>query len=420
MAREARRASACGGRPVTVSRIERKAGYESIPVGELPPLRDATAAAIRLSLGKADHDLQPRDWSRVLAVACAERLAVIAWFRSGEYIRTMAPKQVVASWRAAAFRADDVARVQGSRLCELVTSLQLAGLHPVVLKGLPLAERLYGYAAARLSCDIDLYIPAEEREAAHGVVCGRGWRCWSGQAPWDAAYLLSDDGRMLYLELHSTLGGDLLTHCGPLPMLTDAWEYNGNRLTVVSAATLPAYLAANLVKHTPVPLISCLDFATLWNGFDDGQRRAAYTLARSARLRRYLTWAIRQGIAVIEAARGDDQAMRRLGVAPDERRAAHGHLRLLWLADSPVDAARVLGTWLLPRPMRSSLRLARSFWSNRLRGSLSGKLIQRRSHAPNAHTGEYGGPSVIDRMVESSLVSHPSRAWNPREPQRTS
>jgi hypothetical protein len=419
MAREAHGENECGAGSVNSLPGAPAASSRTAAAIIRSPLRNATAAALRLALGTAQYDVQPRDWSRVFAVASGERLAVIAWLRSGEYIRAFAPKQVVAPWRAAAFQADDLARAQGARLCDLVTSLHAEGLHPIVLKGLPLATRLYGYAAARVSCDIDLFIPAEERAAAHEVVCGTGWEHWVGQPPWDSAYSVSDRGRVLYLELHSALGGDLLTHCGPLPLLTQPVEYDGTRLTALSGPTLSSYLAANLVKHTPAPLISCLDFNTLWSRLTEDEKRAAYSLTRAARLRRCLEWAIAQGTAVIDAAQGEPVALRRLGIGFDERRAAHGHARLMWLADSPVDAARVLGTWLLPRPARSSLRTAGTFWRNRLRGSLTGKLIQRRSHTANAHFGEYGGRSIIARIVESSVPSE-AQPWSNQTSRRTS
>jgi hypothetical protein len=195
----------------------------------------------------------------------------------------------------------------------------------------------------------------------------------------------------------------------------ESWEYEGTRMHIMAGDTLPVYLAANLAKHVPVPLLSCLDFAVLWRSLDEDRRRRAFLAARTAGLKRCLTWAIQQATALTEAASGDVGAMRRLGATPEGRRAAHGHLRLFWLADSPVDATRVLGSWIWPRTTRASSRLTMSFWARRLRGSLSGKLIQRRSYDPDALVGKYEGPSIIERIVKSSVATEPPRTWNPQE-----
>lgn len=389
-------------------------------MAELSTLQDAARVAIALALGKADEGPPPREWPRTLAVAHGERIAVLGWLRSGEYIRATAPKEIVASWRATAVRADDLARAQWNRLCELVDRLEVAGVRPVVLKGLPLAARLYGDAAARVSCDVDLYVTPDERETAHEVVCAAGWRRWVGEAPWDAAYMRSGDGRMLYLELHSMLTGEALAHCGPLAIEAEAWDYEGARVQMMAADTLPVYLAANLAKHVPVPLLSCLDFAVLWRSLDEDRRRGAFVTARTARLERCLRWAVRQAASMADAASGDVRAMRRLGVRSEGRRAAHGHVRLIWLADSPGDATRVLGSWIWPRSTRGSLRLTRSFWAQRLRGSFSGKLIQRRSYDHDAHVGTHDAPSTTQRIVRSSVAMDLPRTHNPQEVAPTS
>ena len=364
---------------------------------------------MRLAFGVAEGFAAP-DWSRVLAVARAERIAVLAWLRSGEYLRAHAPSDVVAAWRAAVFRADDLARVQWDQLTFLVSRLEAAGLHPVVLKGLPLAARLYGYVAARVPCDIDLYLPPDERGAAHEIVSAAGWTGWAGRAPLDAAYEMRGKDRTLYLELHSSLTGDILTHCGPLPIATEPWEFQGTSVRVLAGDGLAVYVAANLAKHVPVPLISLFDLDALWTGLDEPRRRAALTIARGARLFRCLTWAVNQSAWLRRAASGDGEALRRLGLAGSERRSAHGHVRLARLADSPLDAARVLGTWVIPRASRTSLRQARRFWARRVQGSFMERAVIRRGYDLGAEATAGEGPSLLSRIVARSALGGPAGA----------
>ena len=359
--------------------------------------------AVRLAFGVADGFSAP-DWSRVLAVARAERIAVLGWLRSGEYLRAHAPTDVVAAWRAVVFRADDLARVQWDQLTFLVSRLEAAGLHPVVLKGLPLAALLYDYVGARVPCDIDLYLPPDERDAAHEIVSAAGWNAWAGRAPLDAAYDMRGKDRTLYLELHSSLTGDILRHCGPLPIDTEPWEFQGTSVRVLAGDGLAVYVAANLAKHVPVPLISLFDLDGLWTGLDEAHRRAALAIARRARLIRCLKWAVDQSASLRRAASGDREALRRLGMVGSERRSTHGHVRLARLADSPLDAARVLGTWIIPRASRTSLRQACLFWARRVRGSFKERVVIRRGYDLVADATAGGGPSVLSRIVARSAL----------------
>lgn len=373
------------------------ASFSLGPPGEA---QDA-AVAVSLALGLAEQR-KPRDWGRVLAVARSERIAVLGWLRSGEYLRAHAPSEVISAWRATVFRADALARAQWHHVGLLVDRLQAAGLHPMVLKGLPLAARLYSYVGARVPCDIDLYIPPDERAAAHEVVSAAGWSGWAGDAPWDAAYAMRQDDRVLYLELHSSLTGDILTHCGPLPIASALWEYEGTAVRAMVGDGLPVYLAANLAKHVPVPLISLFDLETLWAGLDQAHRTASMTVARTARLHHCMRWALAQANSLRDVARGDRAAMRSLGLIGGQRQSVHGHFRLARLADSPIDAARVAGTWILPRASRKSLRHARLFWAQRLRGLFKRRLVVRRDYDLVAEAAN-PGRSLLSRMVEPNI-----------------
>jgi hypothetical protein len=353
-------------------------------------IQDSAATAIGLALGQPGEPVHRVDWSQVLVVASAERIAVLGWLRSGEFIRGAAPSGIVSSWRALAIHADELAHVQWSAACELSSRLEDDGISAVVLKGIPLASRLYGYAGARVSCDIDLYIPSGQRAKAAHVIRTSGWQWWAGEEPWDVSYLRADGGRTLYLEVHSSLLGEALAHCGPLGIESERWEFGGSFSSAMSGETLPAYLAANVVKHVHVPVISYFDLATLWGSLGDDGRRNAIAVARSARLYRYMAWAIQKADGLIDACRGDGPTIRGYGIVKGEKRALHGHVRLMSLADSPIDAARVLGSWVWPRPTRKSLVQTSRFWARRVRGPLVERLAPRRGYALAGRTKRPG------------------------------
>src|SRR4249920_371078 len=129
-------------------------------------VRDALAVALRLAFGKPRPGDAHADWSLVLDAASRELLTALAWNRSGLFIRRHAGLDLATTWRRAALAA----QVRGERQLELVreamSTLDGAGVDAVVLKGLPLGLRLYGDPFVRCSADIDLYVPARQRDRA--------------------------------------------------------------------------------------------------------------------------------------------------------------------------------------------------------------------------------------------------------------
>src|SRR5207237_10110199 len=80
-------------------------------------------------------------------------------------------------------------------------------------KGFPLAQRLYGDFTVRPVLDADLYVPAEQRDIAAGVLGEIGWRCTSGIAPEEERFERSVDTQTFVLEVHSSaLDDPLLDH----------------------------------------------------------------------------------------------------------------------------------------------------------------------------------------------------------------
>jgi hypothetical protein len=80
--------------------------------------------------------------------------------------------------RAAAGRLVQQGRNQGMRA--VLEALDRAGIQAVALKGLVLAERLYGDPALRFSSDLDLLIRPDDLEAASAVLASVGYQAQGG------------------------------------------------------------------------------------------------------------------------------------------------------------------------------------------------------------------------------------------------
>jgi hypothetical protein len=308
------------------------------------------ASVLRLAMGRGAPLTD--DWSRVLHAAVLERCAVLAWARSGSLIREHAPSTVAATWRQRAVSSHLSGRRKLEALALTVTALERAGCEPVVLKGLPLSQRLYGDALLRETADADLFVPSSRRSLAARVLAGDGWRHVEGEAPWEESWTRAGDGETLYLDLHSALLDHNLAHLGDVDIASESVSLEGNAVRAHSGALLPAYLAAHAAKHRLPPLLWFVDIATLWSGSSDAQRRAAMAAAQSVRLDGYLEWGIARADALSRAADGDPAALALFGVARSGRHDAHPMLRDARLASTALDSLRAVSAWVWPPPLR--------------------------------------------------------------------
>ena len=80
----------------------------------------------------------------------------------------------------------------------------------------------------------------------------------------------------------------------------------------------------------------------------------------------------------------DPAALRSLGFLAKGRKSTHPFIRLMWLADRPTDAARILATWTWPRSLRNSGDALMPFWGRRMRRSFVGRFRYSRAYAPDA------------------------------------
>lgn len=323
------------------------------PDGGTAPARDvasAAAAVLRLAMGRgADGPSATRgDWSLVLEVALRERCSSLAWLRGGEIVRRQAPAHIVARWRTHVLRDHDYRERQLVALDESLRVLRMAGIEPVVLKGAPLADRLYGDPFARPAGDIDLLVTPGDRARARTALESVGWSHAGGAAPWEEIFTRGTGENLVHLELHESLVDNELAHLPwPHPQ-TAVVSLAGVTMRVAAGPSLAPYLAAHLARHQLPPLLWMIDFATLWNGFSKRERTDATSLARRIRAGRYLTWAVSLIENLDPAADGDRDALARLGFTARGRRDTHAMLRVLRGAETVHDAVRILGAWIRP------------------------------------------------------------------------
>ncbi|MGQ0713301.1 MAG: nucleotidyltransferase family protein [Gemmatimonadaceae bacterium] len=344
------------------------------------PVESSVRATLVLATGMDAELPAGLDWSHAYATAHTERLAVLAWSRGGDRIRAAAPPEVVAAWRAEAVAADELARMQMRELRELSVAFESRPSRPIVLKGIPLAAELYGDVAARACCDIDLYVAAEQRGDAHRALGDAGWHHWYGETPFDASYRKSIAGATIFLEVHSSLTAEALAHCRMTPDRTRTWSGDDFAVAMLDDLTLVVYLAANIAKRATPPLISFLDLAHAWDRLDASARNDVMTRARRTGLSGCLEWGRVRARALNDAALGERKALRLLGVGADRRKSVHAYVRLAMLADTPVDASRILGAWLWPRSLRRAPQSLPAFWRRRMQRSFKGRFVYSRTY----------------------------------------
>ena len=310
--------------------------------------------ALRLATGTARVDDEPpASWEDVFDVALHERVATLAWLRSGALLRRLTSADHAARWRAQALRAHELAQRQAAELAELLRVLEGAGVTPIVLKGLPLGVMLYGDVAARPVSDTDLFVSITQRHGAHTALLAAGWRHLGGHSPAESTYQRAS-AMAPNLELHSSVLDDALLAHVRIPEPTgQIVDVAGTPVFAHVGALRPVFLAAHLAKHASARLLWWLDFATLWRGLPDGERAEARRIASETRLERHLDWAV-AGAGLVNRIETGTLAEGLAAVAElRARHRRHNAVRLGALASTLGDRMRVALAVLWPRELRA-------------------------------------------------------------------
>jgi hypothetical protein len=318
----------------------------------LSDARVTAAWALRLTLGLEGGDPIAAPWREILGFALAERCAIVAWRRSGTLIRRYAPDDVVVSWRSAVVSADVAGRLQLRYLAEVVHALAAEGIRCVVIKGIPLSQRLYGDPYARAVTDADLYIEPDARTRARTVLERAGWRHVEGVAPLEEDFERTEEGDRLLLEVQSSLLSDRLDHLERLDVEAEAVAVDGYQFNAHAGPGQLVHLATHLAKHQMAPLLWYADFLALWESSSLADQASAEALASRHGLDRYLQWALLRASALPRVAVGDLNALATIGVSATGRRDAHGIWRDVMLAPSLGAAVLAAADWVWPRKLR--------------------------------------------------------------------
>jgi hypothetical protein len=324
---------------------------------------DTLLTVLRLAFGMGDNLGSVRNWPSVFRVAVAERCATLAWVRCGAEIAGSAPTDV-----AAAFRSHFVAnslRVRSTLIAaqELASELRHAGIHPIILKGPPLAARLYADSAARVCSDLDWFVPWSKRAAIKEVMLGSGWQCIEGEGGHEGCYRSSGAHGSIYIEVHHTLLHRRFSYLLlPMPLATHA-TVDGFEVLVHQDALLPAYLCAHLATHRFAPLAWLVDVFEFWNALDVRSRAHARRVAAVAGIERYLSWGLRRAELGHRGALGDERAAKALGLRGPSRVEMHPMWRHIRLAPNMADMARAAQAWIAPDWASGSASAVRSMAS---------------------------------------------------------
>ena len=354
--------------PVTTSAAPRPEGAERAVRTASPESAEGTALqhCLLLSLGHA-AEITTNRWQAAYERTLTERCAALAWLRSESWIRTSAPPAVVAQWEA--WIAAHKMRVerQLDAVAEIEQWLHAHSIPVIVVKGIPLASRLYGSWWARTVNDIDLFVPATQCGPAAEVLRATGWRHLRGTPPLDVEMVKQFDDAIIMAELHGSLAGTWFAgHPFPEPE-QESVTIRGRQLRAQSGAFLPTYLASHLLQHSERPLLWILDFRTLWSGMLEEERVAARAAATATRLGGVLALAERWAGVVDAIERGGDHRL----LAVLDREILHpsgtaAFAQLMQSAEGAVDAGRMVLQLVWPRELRSDPGRFAGIWKNRL------------------------------------------------------
>ncbi|MGH7664855.1 MAG: nucleotidyltransferase family protein [Gemmatimonadaceae bacterium] len=363
-------------------------------------LRRHAVALLRLTLG---YDLRASDrcaWEGVFRMAARERCAALAWLRSRETISRLAPARVVAAWRREVVRASEHGCRQLGRYAVFLHRLDDAGAEPVVLKGMPLSQRLYSDPFVRLAHDLDVVVRPDRRDIARSIAVELGWRRVAGTAPFEENFAWHDERERMWIDLHSSALSDRLSHLHlPLPEHAPC-AIHGFSFRAHSGPLMPGTLAAHLAKHELPPFLWLIDFATLWSLIGHDGRNASRRAASQAGLGRYLEWAQVMAAGVAAAAEDDPGALGALGIEPGLRRDRNGIWRDLRFAVSAGDAMAVLGDWIWPRGERTTLRALPRSAASRLRARAGSLLMTAEKYGAPSPMPHWNDPIRPDRHGE--------------------
>ncbi len=197
---------------------------------DVTPALDGLLCGLRLALGTGDPQADAAalsrvdDWDRFARLAAWHRVTTLLLDGLGPEVERITGPRLAHRLRQRRRRA----RLRGLRqldaLADATRAFDARGIPCLVVKGLPLSQRLHGNPLTRESIDIDLLVPPDAFSAAERTLRERGWHRhsptfretparnrWYARLAKDvklARPARADAGPPLVLELHRRLTGN--------------------------------------------------------------------------------------------------------------------------------------------------------------------------------------------------------------------
>ena len=298
-------------------------------------------------------------WPRLLAVIERHRLGAFLHRRLPPELATRCPPEFRQRLQEAARRTAQRSLKQAAEQVGLTRQLTGAGIAVFVVKGLTLAERLYGGFGVRHVGDIDLFVRSSDVARADAVLQAAGLRRTRPDIPLTPRQLsayLQLKPEFEYLTADGTQRVELLWRLEGLP---ETWpglverRFGGQALQTLDPQTEALYLLLHGARHGWFRLFWLVDAVLLWDHAVDWAR----VIAKARALRQ--DHAIFSAVVLAEELLGV-AAPAPLRPNPVERRAAAPLVRecLRLIARTPAEH-ETTGEWA--RQLRYRVRLQQSW-----------------------------------------------------------
>lgn len=221
--------------------------------------------------------LRPVDWDLFLQLALHHRVYPLVYKTLSQLNNPAVPDNVLDYLRQKYLENIMQALTMTGETVRMIKCFESHGIHAVVLKGAPLAWRLYGDIAIRPSRDIDILVPPEELERAKLILGNEGYQGAEPEYPGQdltprQIHMLSKafphgfhvsyrhSMKNVYLEVHWKLANKVTL---PLPTErnTKIIEVAGSRLPVLSDEMWLLYLMSHGAGHAWFRLRWLVDIA---------------------------------------------------------------------------------------------------------------------------------------------------------------
>ncbi len=314
---------------------------------------------VSLLRGEGADGADATDWRRAAAAARLEALE--PWLlRHIAGNRTTAPDDVRERLRQASVRLTARALALAAELRGILRALGAAGIACAPLRGLALAERLYGDACARPAGDIDLLVRRADLDAVEATLSTLGFRAVDRHAGFarEFSYTLEmarDAHGGIVVEPHWTLAYPPFVDAVDMARVWTrcrAGHVIGEPALLLAPEAMLLNLCLHLVHKAPdIPLLWMLDIDRLVRQQSDTiDWDELIELARGARLERQLAAGLHCAAGLLHTPL-PPAVMRALDTAP-------GPLDRLLGADSGVDGREGLALLFALRGVRRRARYA--------------------------------------------------------------